>query len=252
MRKILALVVLLISLIAVFMLTRQDKVLEPQDKNVLSRETQVGREIEISGNVYRVVWAKVNTEDLSLIPNFEMKLTSKNILIDEDCKVLTSAGFYSKDSSPIGYFVSNRQELSAFTENSLFDGVLSINQLATPRITREVPKDPLVDAVQTGPIVFENGKPRELSFIRDYSARRVLAAVTGSNELIFLVFYLPDSEFLGPMLSQLPELTGKLNSEENLSIADAINLDGGSASTFAITDFSLSEASPVGAFFCAK
>ena len=129
---------------------------------------------------------------------------------------------------------------------------MSVNELGTPRITREVPEDPLVNAVQTGPVVFENGAVTKLSFVRDSASRRVIAAVSGENELIFMVFYTQDSAFSGPLLAELPEGVAKLNVEENLGIADAINLDGGSASAFAIPGFSLTEASPVGSFFCAR
>jgi len=78
----------------------------------------------------------------------------------------------------------------------------------------------------------------------------VISAVTGDNKLIFMVIYDPKSVFLGPELVDLPQIVSLVSAENDLNIADAINLDGGSASAFKSRDFSLSEISPVGSFFC--
>ncbi|OGM33041.1 hypothetical protein A2803_02905 [Candidatus Woesebacteria bacterium RIFCSPHIGHO2_01_FULL_44_21] len=250
MRKILVLILSIAVLSALLFLQKQGKPTVPGD--VLSERIPAGRDLTVGNKTYRVVWAKVNPDELTLIPNFTEKKTSTTVMAENRCSVVVNAGFYSKSSEPIGFFVSGSEEISGFTQNRLFDGVLSVNELGTPRITREVPEDPLVNAVQTGPVVFENGAVTKLSFVRDSASRRVIAAVSGENELIFMVFYTQDSAFSGPLLAELPEGVAKLNVEENLGIADAINLDGGSASAFAIPGFSLTEASPVGSFFCAR
>jgi uncharacterized protein YigE (DUF2233 family) len=211
------------------------------DSHVLSQDSSSG-----------VLWRKVDANAMVLIPNFEAKKTSKSAFEENGCETLINGGFYGRDNAPIGYFVADGQELSGFRQNKLFDGVLSVNEFGTPRITRKAPSDPLVSAVQTGPIVFENGLKVPLSIMRDRPDRRMLAAVTGVNELIFITFYSPESSFSGPRLAELPDAISKLNEAEELNIADAVNLDGGSASAFITAEISLTEASPVGSFFCVK
>jgi uncharacterized protein YigE (DUF2233 family) len=165
---------------------------------------------------------------------------------------MVNGGFYDVDSSPLGLVTSDRSQIAPFRRNNLLNGILSINEFDTPRITRAVPADSLVHAVQTGPVLWENGSSVELQIQNDEPSRRVIGVVTGSNELLFFVFYNPKSVFLGPPLTELPDILKTLNDEFGLNIADAINLDGGSASIFITPDFSLSEISPVGSYWCIK
>jgi len=211
--------------------------------------------IELSGVNYVITWTKVDAEKVSLVPNFGDRQTSKEVFTKNDCRVLVSGGFYdtkSGENVPIGHFVSSRDKLSDFTKNRLFNGVLSINEFGTPRITRSVPEDPLVSAVQTGPLIKENNEVLLLTSDSTKRARRMLAAVTGENELVFMAVYSPGSTFAGPALSELPHVVSEFEDKSGLALADAINLDGGSASAFLADGFSLSEASLVGSFFCAK
>jgi hypothetical protein len=220
---------------------------------VLSKgDESSGRDVVVGDKHYQVVWKRVDVDGLLLIPNFEDKKTAKDVFEENACELLVSGGFYSEDSWPIGYFVFGGEVLSQFSQSKLFDGVLSVNSMGTPRITRTPPRDPILVGLQTGPMLQENDTKIELELVRDKPARRMIAAVTGGNELLLMTVYSLESAFSGPMLGQLPEIISKLEEEENLNIADAINLDGGSASAFISDDFSLSEASPVGSFFCAR
>jgi len=234
---VLAFILVLVSVLYLRQVNTKSDVGFSKPVNVLSRDSGV-------------IWEKVDSKRLILIPNFDEKKSSRNVFEENNCLVLVNGGFYSKTFKPIGYFIVNTQKLSDFEKNRLFDGIFSINEYGIPRITRVLPKDNLVNAVQTGPIIFENGATVSLNISRDKPARRIIAAVTGSNELIFIVFYSPSNYFLGPLLSDLPEEIKKLNESEKLDIADAINLDGGSASSFITKKVSLTEASPVGSYFC--
>lgn len=89
-----------------------------------------------------------------------------------------------------------------------------------------------------------------MSVKNDKQARRVVAGVTGENKLIFLVFYDNNQYYSGPYLNDLPDLVDKTGKSLDLNIADAINLDGGSASAFISDDIKLTELTPVGSFFC--
>jgi len=195
-------------------------------------------------------WFQTNTDSLKLIPNFDEKNFSKEVIQNNKCRFLSNAGFYSKESKPIGLFVTDKQTLSNWQENLLLDGILSINDIATPRITREAPKDTLRIALQTGPIVKENAGYVNLKIQNDSEARRVIAGVTGENKLFFLVIYKTNSEYLGPLLGDLPVALKKFEEKSGIIFADIINLDGGAASTFYSPDKNLSEINSTGAFFC--
>ncbi len=198
-------------------------------------------------------WAEIKDLDgLTLIPNFATKRSAGSVFRDEECRLLTSAGFYDPSDQPIGLFVTDGVTQNPFQKNILFNGVLSVNFAATPRITRTPPADPLRLAVQSGPVLIENSFPQKLKLKSDSPSRRVVAAITGDNSLLFIIFFDPESQFQGPLLADLPNRLGQFSAETGIALADAINLDGGTASAFYTPDFSLSEASPVGAFFCLK
>ncbi|HSX49151.1 MAG TPA: phosphodiester glycosidase family protein [Candidatus Saccharimonadales bacterium] len=196
-------------------------------------------------------WFEVgNTDNLKLIPNFSEKLTSQEILDKEKCKFLSNSAFYSKANQPLGLVITGGKTISPWQQNSLFDGILSVNDMATPRITRNIPQDGLRIAIQVGPILKENSTFIPLKIIDDKEARRVIAAVTGSNKLVFIVIYDKNSEYSGPLLADVPVILKSFEQKSGIILADAINMDGGSASVFSSDGTKLSEFSPVGAFFC--
>ncbi len=201
---------------------------------------------------------KVNLYEIESIDNLFLKINlpekqpASKIFSNENCSFLVNAGFYTKEGDPVGLFISEGKKIRDFSKNQLFDGVFSVNSMATPRITIEQPKDSLRVALQSGPILIENARPQKLSLKNDKPARRVVLAITGENKIIFLIFYKKDSAYLGPLLNSLPEMLQKFQEENGLNIADAINLDGGTASAFYTKEVSVVEASPVGSYFCYK
>ncbi len=206
---------------------------------------------------FHYAWVKANPETLELMSNLDSKETASDLMKEYSCSALVNAGFYTADSpeeahEAIGLFVSEGETLSDFRKNSLFNGILSINEMDTPRITEVVPADPLRMGIQTGPLLQVNDQAMKLSLARDKNARRLVAAVTGDNELIFIVFYDSDARFSGPLLADLPQLLGEFENKTQINIADAINMDGGSASAFITDEVSLTEISPIGSFFCLK
>lgn len=210
-------------------------------------------EFDFKGQKLTVGWFEVfDTTKLNLTANFKEKLAGKEIIYRNSCNFLVSAGFYSKDEKPIGLFISDGKTLSSWQKNPLFNGIFSVNYLDTPRITRELPADPLRIAVQAGPLLKENASYLKLSLKNDGPERRVLVATTGENKTLFLVVYSNESVFVGPKLSDLPEVLKIFEEKAEITLADALNLDGGTASVFYSKDVSLEEASSVGAFFCLK
>lgn len=248
----------------VYMLFRptiNDKVLGVQKEAVPTPAVLYKNQVtfEFNGRNITGAWYKVSdTFNLTLTSNLEDKKDASDTFEERSCKFLSSGGFYTEEGQPTGLFISNGNTLRKYTSNSLLNGILSVNYIGTPRITVELPDDQLIVGLQSGPVLKENAEYRKLSLIRDEESRRVVAGVTGYNELYFIVFYDKSSAYLGPLLETLPDLLKVFESESGIEFADAINLDGGSATAFYVrgqnpnkTDqFSLSEVSPVGSFFC--
>jgi uncharacterized protein YigE (DUF2233 family) len=200
---------------------------------------------------YNFDYFEADSRRLFLFSNFDEGEKTDFIKEKFECKYLSSAGFYNEDFKPIGLFISEYQENSSWGKNNIFNAIFSINDFDTPRITRNLPSDRLRLALQSGPIVFENGSKVIFKSSASFE-RRVVLGVTGDNKPIFFVFWSFDNFFKGPSLEDLPHIIEYINNNFNLNIADAINLDGGTASSFYGPHVILKEVSKVGGFFCLK
>lgn len=78
------------------------------------------------------------------------------------------------------------------------------------------------------------------------------AAVTLSQQIVFMTIYTADAVFGGPLLGDLPAFVDAIAKRESLPFVSAINLDGGSASAYSSKNVSLDELTPVGSIFCIK
>lgn len=255
MKKLLGLGFIAVSLIAVVLVSYNSKkqsITLPQaaplgeNENInLVKKVKVGDFSVIYSNFF-------DGDQVTLLPNFEKKEIARQLYNDNGCKVLVNAGFYSKENTPIGLFVSEHKEIGKFQTNRLFNGILSVNDMETPRITRNVPTDRLRLAVQTGPVLIENAQAQTLNINNDSPARRMVALVNGENKIAFLSVYDEESTFQGPKLADLPKILEDFEKETGIEIADAINLDGGTASALISNDYWVNEVSPIGSFFCIR
>jgi uncharacterized protein YigE (DUF2233 family) len=237
---------LLLVSAGVFLLTMK----KTADRPTVLSEIQEEDVQTVAGQL-NLVWAgPFDADQVSLIPNFETFGVSTDVASANSCKTFTSAGFYTKENKPVGFFFSNNKEYRNAHESALFNGFLTANQMGVVRITSLLPRDPLVWGVQTGPVLRENGQNKTLAIHNDKNARRVFAAVSGDNQLFVAVVFDPSSSFRGPKLADLPRYVTQLEEETKVVIADAINLDGGSASTFKGKELYLTELSSVGSFLC--
>jgi hypothetical protein len=255
--KILA-VVLVLGVVAFFVLGPLTKRQKPGLQEELSSEVlgipaeEEGIEINLDGRKFRAQFVIVeNAGDISLLPNFDKKETSRWLKEESQCRALVNGGFYAAEGYPTGLFITQKTRLKGFVATSLTNAVYSINDFETPRITRSTPQDPLRVALQAGPLLIENNLPLELTG-SDEEARRVTLGVTGKNESVFIVIYDPASVFLGPILRDLPYALEIFETSSGIDLADAMNLDGGRASAFISPDVTLLELSPIGSYFCIK
>ena len=215
--------------------------------------SEKGVEIEIGERKFLAFYLVVpDASNITLVPNFDEAKNAFDLFTYQDCAGVVSGGFYTPEASPTGLFVSEGETLKKYTSSSLLNGVYSINDFETPRIGKAVPRDHLRLGLQAGPVLIENSFAQNLSILRDEEARRVVVGVTGENKTVFIVFYDPESAFIGPMLEDMPRALELFGEKTGVELADAMNLDGGSASAFFTADIALSESSLVGSFFCAK
>lgn len=247
-RKIVFLSILFLSIVCFswYILDYKDSV-----ERTLGVKQEAGLK-RVSGfeNFYNFDYLIGSSDKVFLYTNLE-NLSGKELKDKYNCSYLVNGGFYDHDFKPIGFLLSEGEVLSPWQKNRLFNGVFSVNRIGTARITRVVPDDPLRLALQSGPVVFENGAKVYLKSSIAFE-RRVLVGVTGDNTPVFLVFWSEKNFFGGPALEELPYLIEKINKDFNLNIADALNLDGGTASVFYGDAINLSEASKINSFFCIR
>ena len=241
--------------VAVFLLKTDRKPNSENITDVLGAPVTTANQKDVlyNGVTYRSQWFEVkNADQITLDSNLVEKLPANKIQETQDCRYLINAGFYTMDDKPIGYFLSGGQVLRSEIASPTFNGFFSINDMATPRITNTLPLDHLRLALQSGPILIENSFSQKLSINNDKPARRSIVATTGENNTVFIVIYDAGSQFNGPLLADLPEVLGVFQSEADIVLADALNLDGGTASAFYTPEVGLSELSPIGGYFCIR
>jgi len=188
-------------------------------------------------------------DNLSLLPNYDLQIPSQDLINTHNCKVLVNAGFYDKQNQPLGWLVSNGQTISSPIKSSLFNGFLYLSS-QKPAITSDLPTDSVDFGLQSGPLLMQNSKTLPLNINNDQPRRRVIAALSGNNQLIFIVLVSEDSLLSGPLLADTPAIISNLSQKLEINLTSAINLDGGSASSFFTPDLHLKEYSPIGSFFC--
>ncbi len=187
-----------------------------------------------------------------LLPNFAQKETSAALLQTNGCKQAINGGFYDKQNHPLGLFMVDGDTLGEEIQSALFNGFLVIGNSGTATIADGYTRNSSDRiTLQSGPILMNQGNILPLRIQNDEHARRMVVAQTTQGTLVFLSVYDQESVFEGPLLARLPAAIRAIATKENLSLTDALNLDGGSASAFYNNSgTSLSEFTPVGSLFC--
>lgn len=187
-----------------------------------------------------------------LIPNFTQKRDSGSLIDANGCRAAINGGFYDTDAKPLGFFYTDGTIIGKQIRSALVNGFFAADEQEIPFISAVLPDITYGFALQTGPLLFMNGEKLPLVIQNDEPVRRMVAAKTTDNRIIFITVYNGNSVYEGPRLADLPEIISGINAKENLEISDAVNLDGGSASAFYNGDTRLSELTPVGSLFCIK
>lgn len=257
MKKLFLLLVFAFLVLAFFILKntfmyQYMKAPEPNDVSpTLSvKPTSLSKSVTLENEQFSYAYFTVtDTAKISLIPNFTEKLDTRTIIEQNTCRAATNGGFYDTNYQPLGLFVASGKKLKNEISSRLFNGFVHITRNNEARITNESLEDTRI-TVQTGPLLLSDGTPLPLIIQNDEGRRRMIAGVNEKGNLIFLTVFREDATFEGPLLATLPAVMAKINSQENLRITDAVNLDGGSASVFYTKDFTLRELTTVGSLFC--
>lgn len=210
--------------------------------------------ITLGGQTYTYDYFRVSTPSaLTLIPNYSQKADVKTMMTDNNCQHAINGGFYDKTNRPLGLFQSDAKVLAPKIDSDLVNGFLWADAASGAAvIATDLPYGAFRFAMQTGPVLLFDGASEPLTVNNDTGARRMVAGKSTDNTLIFLTVYNGDSVYDGPLLANLPTIVKQISEKEHLGIADAINLDGGSASAFYSGNTQLSELSPVGSLFCVQ
>lgn len=192
-----------------------------------------------------------DTGKIILFSNLEEQFTSMEGKDTNGCIYLVSGGFYTQSAKFIGLFVTENKKLSDSITDPTFNGFFTIDSLGIPTITATSPENSRI-ALQSGPILYKDGKPLTLSLKNDENARRVVVTVNRLNQVTFIVFYNQNNPIDGPKLADLPKILDSLKKDTNLDFDNALNLDGGSHSAFITETVNLKEISSIGSYFCIK
>lgn len=207
--------------------------------------------LDVDSIPIRISWAIVNPNAVELYDNLKEQKLSEEIKVNKSCKILVNGGFYSENKTHLGLFVADFKTVSDSIQSALFNGFLWINADNKVLISADDPGNTPRLGLQSGPLLMLGNKTQLLAINNDEPARRIVAGITDSNQLIFLVFYRELSEYEGPMLGKLPEIIELFKQQTGLKITDAINLDGGSHSVFISNYDLLREQNIIGSYFCA-
>jgi len=230
---------------------RQESPPSPQSNSKDAVFNQI--DLEYKDINYRINWVEVSIpQNIVLGANLEEKKTAKSIYNQLGCGALINAGFYTENNDYIGLLYIDDKKLSNESPDTLFNGVFYITNAGDPGIGTGVPLTQIKYAVQSGPILARYRTYQKLKLASDQGARRIVVAVTDKKAVYFLAVFDPASVYLGPRLTDLPEIVKKFAEEKNLSFTDALNLDGGAHSAFLAPGVSLDELSPIGSYLCAR
>ena len=208
--------------------------------------------LNFEDKTYQISWFTIkDPEQLTLIANFQNKLSADEIIKKHACQRGINAGFYGKDNRPLGIFINDQNDRKNKLESNLFNGIFYLTSNNLFSIEEELPDKPLKFALQSGPFLIFHKNTLPLKIIDDKLARRMVVA-TNEKEIIFLAVYDKISPLQGPYLSSLPKIIEAFSQKTGREIINALNLDGGSASAFTKPGLQLKEISAVGGFFCHK
>lgn len=205
-------------------------------------------EVVYGNETYNIFYSPVNNNGIELIPNFTQKVSSKDLIKENKCRAAVNGGFYTTENTPLGLFIANGKQYASeiINDRNLLTGFFSVDNVGKPSI-KSVSSQNNNLIIQTGPLLYKD-VPFNASI--DENARRSLIGQDSESIYYLLMITLKDDIYSGPLLSDLPNIVFSINKPFSLNMA--INLDGGSASTFYEDGFHIAELSSIGSLICIR
>jgi len=187
-------------------------------------------------------------DKLKLLPNFDTPVRGSSLAGKNQCDFAINGGFYSTDNKPLGAFITENYDQSKALTSNLFNGFFEFSKTKSA-ISKELDAS-YTSVLQSGPLLIFDMTPLPLAIQNDEHARRTVVAKTTDDRVMFITFYIHDSIYNGPLLTDLPMILKQFTASQHVSITAALNLDGGSATYFKTPDSELPELSSIGSMFC--
>jgi len=214
--------------------------------------------ISLNSRELNYYYRLINKNELvTLIPNFEELLSSDQIIKKNNCLFGINGGFYLPENKPLGLFEINGTKLNQYSPSRTFNGFLRQSMDYHLSI---VDYDTLLSfsslsnfILQSGPLYHLDQSPKT-NFADPKSARRhLIAQDSNSDTFIFSIFGI-ESSYDGPTLNEIYEFFENPQIKKITDFTVALNLDGGSASTFydQSQNTHVREIKPIGSFLCGQ
>lgn len=248
---------ILVGLAVVFFVvsTSLDKTKTPNPSPKSTKQDVKVNQLDLPYNkaTYRVNWAHIPVpRNIFIGTNLDEKKTAKSVYDENQCQALINGGFYTQNNDYIGLLYVDSKKLSNESQDSFFNGVFYITKSGDVGIGSGVPLAQIKYALQSGPILVRYQAYQKLRINNDEHKRRMVVAITPKEEVLFLTIYDPLSGYLGPKLAEVPDILKKFAEIKDISLLDALNLDGGSASALYTSGVSLGEITHIGSYLCAR
>lgn len=232
MKKTLFIIIFIVVLILYFNLKQEKGGLTPRPHQpnpslILSRKADNVLEISHQNKKYLIYYTHLSGKKISLIPNFTEKKSSKTIIEENNCQSAINGGFYTKEESPLGFFMVDGKILQKESANrSLLGGFFFLDNFNKPQIDLNLSNN-VVSGFQSGPLIL-NSLPLKIK--DDKYARRSIILESEGGDLHAAIIVSQESKVSGPLLSKLAPIVFSI--KQPFTVTKALNLDGGSASFF--------------------
>ena len=217
-----------------------------------SKQSLNYKTLQYNGRSYAYMFFKVEElANLELILNSE-KESFRSLVSNNNCVAAINAGFYDALDKPLGLWFANGLLLSNVAEDSaLLNGFFNVSRDGLAHIDSDISEEANFQlALQSGPLLYNDGTPLPLKLITDKNSRRSLVLVSDKGVVYFVTVFDPQSVFSGPFLVDLPAVLQVFAEAENITPLSALNLDGGFASAFFDGENNLPEFKGVGGAIC--
>jgi hypothetical protein len=248
---------LVVLVLIIFLYFKQNSSYSPNFSSSLTPIPTIidtSHQLSLNNQNYRYYYYLIpQNSTLNLIPNFSSPRSASQI-IKNHCDFAINGGLYTQESKPVGLFYLNNQSLGQQITHQTFNGFLTQNKNNILDVSsQDVFNNDLTQynfALQSGPFYNFTTTYSSTDFVNHEFSRRHLIAKDSQNNFYFFSISLTDNAFDGPRLEDIPAFFNHFEIQKIAKFIQALNLDGGAASTFYDGNYLVEEITPVGSILC--